>query len=98
MNTTQIAALKQVAEAAAATYETETARLTAAGFRSQQRYTMLKDLKAKVDATHAEYSKFVKGQISRELGKIIASGASARAAAARARSPWKQAKFDAANK
>ena len=96
MNQAQIDTLKQVSEAAHAAYESEKARLTEAGFKSQERYTMLKDLKAAADKAHAEYSKFTKGQISRELDKIIAADSPIREAAARARSPWKQAKFDAA--
>ncbi len=97
MNTTKINELKQVAEAAQAAYTTEQARLVAAGFKSQERYGLLKAAKAAADQAHAAYAKFAKGQISRELDKIIAADLPARQAAARARSPWKQAKFDAAN-
>ena len=73
MNRTQIETLKQVSEAAHATLNAEQSRLAAAGFKSQERYTMLKDLKAAADKAHAEYSKFAKGQISLELDKIIAT-------------------------
>lgn len=96
MNQAKIDALKQVSEIAHAALNAEKDRLTAAGFKSQERYTMLKDLKASADKAHAEYSKFAKSQISRELDKIIAADRPAREAAARARSPWKQAKYDAA--
>lgn len=98
MNQAQINILKQVAETAAAAHDAEKTRLTAAGFKSQERYTMLKDLKAAADLAHTEYSKFAKGQIARELDKIITADRPAREAAARSRSAWKQAKFDAANK
>ena len=98
MNRAQIESLKQAAATAAAVYDAEKDRLTAAGFKSAARYSMLKDLKAAVDKTHAEYSNFAIAQIKGELNKIIAAGRPARAAAARARSAWKQAKFDAANK
>jgi len=98
MNTTKIEALKATAEVASAAYEAEKARLTAAGFKSAERYVMLKVLKAAEDAACKVYRDFANGQIKLELNKIIAAGAPARAAAARARSPWKQAKFDAANK
>ena len=96
MNAAKIEALKQVAATAHNAYETEQARLVTLGLKSNERYAALKSLKAVADTTHAEYSKFTKGQISRELCAIIASGKPARDAAARARSPWKQAKFDAA--
>ena len=69
----EINKLKQVAETATSAYDAEKARLTAAGFKSQERYTMLKDLRAVADKAHAEYSKFAKGQIARELDKIIAA-------------------------
>jgi len=98
MNQAQINILKQIAEAAAAAHDAEKARLTAAGFKSQERYTMLKDLKASADKAHAEYAEFTKGQISHELDKIIAADLPNRQAAARARSPWKQAKYDAAQR
>ena len=98
MNRTQIEALKQVAETAQAAYTAEQARLVAAGFKSADRYAMLKDLKAAADKAHAEYAKFAKGQINRELCKIIAADRPAKQAGERARSAWKQAKFDAANK
>lgn len=95
MNTVKIEALKQVAAVAQNAYETEQARLVALGLKSSERYAALKSLKAAADSAHAEYSIFAKGQISRELCAIIASGKPARDAASRARSPWKQAKYDA---
>lgn len=97
MNTNQIEALKQESEVAHAALNSEKARLAAAGFKSAQRYVMLKDLKAAADKAFVEYSKFAKSQIMGELNKIIAADRPARAAAARSRSAWKQAKFDAAN-
>ncbi len=98
MNHTKINELKQAAEAAHAAYTTEQARLVEAGFKSAERYAMLKDLKAASDAAHAAYAKYAKGQINRELVRIIEADRPAREAGARARSAWKQAKFDAANK
>ena len=80
MNQAKINELKQVSEVAHAAYDAEKARLTEAGFKSQERYTMLKDLKAAADKAHAEYSKFAKGQISKELDKIIAAQAPAQRA------------------
>lgn len=97
MDTTKIAALKQVLDAAQAVYVAEQGRLTAAGLKSRQRYEQLKPLKDAVDAANYAYVKFTHGQIGRELNAIIASGRPARDAAARARSPWKQAKFEAKN-
>ena len=73
MNQAKINELKQASEVAHTAYDAEKARLTAAGFKSQERYTMLKDLKAAADKAHAEYSKFAKGQISKELDKIISA-------------------------
>jgi len=73
MNQAKINELKQSSEVAHAAYENEKARLTAAGLKSQDRYTMLKDLKATADKAHTEYSKFAKDQISKELDKIIAA-------------------------
>ena len=98
MNRDKINILKQVSEKAVAAHVAEKTRLTVAGFKSQERYTMLKDFKAAADAAYAEYSKFTKAQIARELDKIVADERPDREAAARSRSPWKQAKFDAANK
>lgn len=97
MNTTKIAAMKQVLDTAAAAHDAERDRLAALGLNSKARYEQLKSLKAAVDAANSAYVKFTNGQICRKLDAIIAAGAPARAAAARARSPWKQAKFDAAN-
>ena len=88
--------LKAAAEAAGRAYSVENGRLVAAGFKSQERYTMLKDLKAAADAAHAVYAKYTKGQINRELVKIIEADRPARESAARARSAWKQAKYEAA--
>ena len=73
MNQVKINELKQASEVAHAAYNAKKDELTAAGFKSQERYTMLKDLKAAADKAHAESSKFSKGQISRELDKIIAA-------------------------
>lgn len=97
MNHTQIAALKAAAAQAEAAYVAEKTRLTGAGFKSNERYALLKDLKAAADTACSVYAKYAKGQISRELCKIIAADRPARDAEARARSPWKQAKFDAVN-
>lgn len=72
MNTAKIEALKQASEVAHAALRAETTRLTDLGLKSQARYEALKGLKATADAAHAEYSKFAKGQISKELDKIIA--------------------------
>lgn len=98
MNSAKIEALKEVAAAANAAYTTEQARLVAAGVKSNDRYLLLKPLKAAADAAHAAYSKSAKGQINRTLVAIIEADRPAREAGARARSAWKQAKFDAANK
>lgn len=95
MNTTKIAALKQVLDTAAAAHDAERHRLAALGLNSKARYEQLKPLKAAVDAANAAYVKFTHGQISRELDTIIAAGQPAREAAARSRSAWKQAKFAA---
>lgn len=98
MNQVKINALKQAAAEASATHDAERDRLAAAGLNSKARYPLLKQLKAAADAAHAEYVKFAHGQIRGELNAIIRADAPARAAAARSRSPWKQAKFDAANR
>ena len=98
MNTAEIAALKQVLDNAVAAHDAERDRLAALGLNSKARYEQLKTLKAAVDAANAAYVKFAHGQICRELDSIIEDGRPAREAAARARSPWKQAKFDAANR
>lgn len=88
--------LKQAAQAALASYDAERDRLTAAGLNSKARYPLLMQFKAAADAAHAAHAEFAKDQIRRELDAIIRADAPARAAAARSRSPWKQAKFDAA--
>jgi len=72
MNQAKIDALKQIAAAANAAYNTEKDRLTAAGYKSSERYAMLKDLKAEADKTHSAYAAFAKKQISGALDKIIA--------------------------
>jgi hypothetical protein len=96
MNQAQIDTLKQVAAQANEAYTTEQARLVEAGLKSQARYELLKPLKAAADKAHAEYSVYAKGEIRKELNKIIREDAPIRAAAARARSPWKMAKYQAA--
>ena len=96
MNQAKINELKAISEATHAAHDAEKAGLTAAGFKSQERYTMLKDLKSAADKAHAEYSKFAKSQISHELDKIIAADRPTREAESRARSAWKMAKFNAA--
>lgn len=98
MNQTKIDAMKAFAAEANAIYNAKKEELTAAGFKSGERYTMLKDLKATADSAHAEYAKYAKGQISDALDAIIAADKPAKDAGARARSAWKQAKFDAGQK
>lgn len=98
MNTTKIAALKQTLDSAVAAHDAERDRLAAAGMNSKARYEQLKPLKDAVDAANAAYVKFTHGQIRGELYAIIEADRPFREAAARARSPWKQAKFAAANK
>ena len=98
MNKAKINTLKAASEVAHAALYAKQAELVAAGLKSNERYMVLKDLKAAVDKAHAEYSKFAKGQINQALVAIIEADRPAREAAARARSPWKQAKFDAAKK
>jgi hypothetical protein len=72
MNQAKINELKAASDAAHLALNAEQARLTAEGFKSKQRYVMLKDLKASADLAHAEYAKYTKGQISHALDKIIA--------------------------
>lgn len=95
MNKEQIEGLKAVSEAAHSAYNAEKDRLTAAGFKSAERYALLKPLKAVADAAHASYSKAAVARIKRELDKIIAQDRPNQEAEARARSAWKQAKYDA---
>lgn len=97
MNSTKIEVLKQAAAEANAAHNCQRDRLAALGLKSGERYLLLKPLKAAADAAHATYVKFTHGQISGALDAIIEADRPAREAAARARSPWKQAKFDAAN-
>ncbi len=92
MNEDKIQALKQVAEAAFAAHEAKKAELIEAGMNAAQRRKALKSLHEAKNAAHAEYARFAKGEINRELDKIIAAGAEERREAAIARSPWKQAK------
>ena len=73
MNQAKINELKQASEVAHTAYDAEKPRLSAAGFKTQERSTMPNDLKAAADKAHAEYSKFAKGQISKELDKIISA-------------------------
>lgn len=84
------------ASAACAAYNAEKDRLTALGYKSAERYALLKDLKAVEDAACKLARDAANSYIKKELNKIIRAGAPARAEAARARSPWKQAKFAAA--
>lgn len=83
------------ATAACAAYSAEKDRLTALGYKSADRYVMLKDLKAAEDAACKLARDAATKYIKRELDTIIRAGKPARDAAARARSPWKQAKFEA---
>lgn len=77
MNTDKINQLKAAAEAAHAALQAETKRLVAAGFKSQERYQMLKAQKDAAAALHAEYVRYTHGQINRELVKIIKAGSAA---------------------
>jgi hypothetical protein len=95
MNEAKINELKAIAAEAGKAHDDEKARLAGLGLKSQARYELLKPLKAAADKAHAEYVKFAKGQIAKELDKIIAADLPNRQAAARARSPWKQAKYEA---
>lgn len=96
MNQAKINELKAIAEAAGKAHDDEKARLASLGLKSQARYELLKPLKAAADKAHAEYAQYAKGQIAKELDKIIAADLPNRQAAARARSPWKMAKYQAA--
>lgn len=95
MNHAKIESLKAASEAASKAHEDEKGRLAGLGLKSQERYELLKPLKAAANAAHSEYAKFTNGQIKAELNKIIAADLPNRQAAARSRSAWKQAKFDA---
>lgn len=92
----QIAQLKAALDAATLAYNTEQAKLVAQGLNSKARYPLLKDLKAAQDSANSAYVNTAHSAIKKELNKIIAADAPARAAAARSRSAWKQAKYDAA--
>lgn len=63
--------LKAAAEPAFAAYEAERVRLVAAGFKSQERYALLKDLKAASDTTHRAWVDLSNSLIKRELNKVI---------------------------
>jgi hypothetical protein len=73
MNHTKINELKEVSDAAHRVLNAEQARLTEMGLKSKERYELLKPLKAIADEAHLVYSKYAKGQINRELCKIIAA-------------------------
>lgn len=64
-------ALKALAEPAFSAYEAERVRLVAAGFKSQERYVLLKDLKAASDTTHRAWVDLSNSLIKRELNKVI---------------------------
>ena len=89
------ASLKQAAEQAQAAYEDKKAELVSQGLKSQERYALLKDLKAAADAAQGAYAASAKRGIHTELTKIINGGAPALRAAKIARSPWLQAKLAA---
>lgn len=97
MNKAKIDEMKKQAEVANIAYETEKTRLIELGYKSKDRYEMLKQLKLAVDSAHAAYAAFAKGQIHKELDKIIAADLPIRQEAARARSQWKRAKYEAAS-
>jgi hypothetical protein len=96
MSQNNVTELKRAAEAAQAAYTTEQTRLVAAGLKSQERYALLKPLKAAADAAALAYSKAAKAKIHRALSVIIEADRPAREEAARARSAWKRAKFEMA--
>lgn len=96
MNQGKIEILKQKAAQANAAYSARQAELVAAGYKSQERYSMLKELKTAADAAHSEYANFAKGQILKELNEIIAADRPMKEAAARERSAWKMHKYNAA--
>jgi len=64
-------ALKAAAEPAFAAYEAARLRLVAAGVKSQDRYVLLKELKATSDTTHAAWVALSNKLIKRELDKVI---------------------------
>ena len=96
MNRKTVAELKTALAAAHTAYAAEYDRLAAAGFNSGARYQALKPLKATVDGCNAAYVKAAHAKIARALDAIIEADRPYREAAARARSPWKQAKWEAA--
>lgn len=96
MNTAKIKELEAVAIQKGRKYNAEIERLKAAGVNSNGRYQATKELKAEYDAACAAHAAFAKGQIKKELDKIIAADRPAREEAARARSAWKMAKYKAA--
>lgn len=73
MNSTKIEALKQAAAVANAAHDAERDRLASAGLKSQERYALLKPIKAAADAAHAAYVKVAHSHVARELDKIIAA-------------------------
>jgi hypothetical protein len=84
--------LKQSAEALAAAYHAEVARLTAAGLKSKERYEALKPMKAELDAAWKLHVSAAHKHVKSELNKIIAADAPRLRNEKLARSPWKQAK------
>jgi len=98
MNTTKINELKDIYLQAVSIYETEKLRLTNEGVKSKDRYELLKHLKIKVDETHSVYASYTNKQIHKELDLMIAADLPKKQEAARNRSAWKMAKFNAAAK
>ena len=82
-------------------HDAERDRLAALGLKSAERYIQLKPLKKAADDAYAMYSAEAKksafAEFDRACARLYREERPMREAAARARSPWKQAKFEAAN-
>lgn len=87
-----IASLKIAAEAAAAAYEAEAARLVAAGLKSKERYEALRPLKAEQEATWAAYHKAAANKVVRGFRAIAEEANAEKRAAKLARSPYQRRK------
>lgn len=64
--------LKQISDAAAKQYNEEAARLTELGYKSKERYVMLKEFKSALDVAHTATYKASTKHVCNELDKIIA--------------------------
>ena len=90
-----ISVLKTKLDNAVAELNLKIAELKEQGLKSKEVYAQTLELREVMNKANSAYVSAANSSVKKELNKIIAGDLPNRKAAERARSPWKQAKFDA---